>query len=222
MCGRFALFSTKEQIEEQYQFSLDEQPTQRYNIAPTNLILAIVQDKREKRQAKWFRWGLIPFWAKDPSIGNRLINARGETLAQKPSFRHLLKRRRCLILTNGFFEWKKQGTRKQPYFIRRRDQTLFTFAGLWDCWQNGEQKMETCTIITTEANSLMKPIHHRMPVIFDAEREEQWLDPKITDQEWLRELLTPFDAQRMELYPVSPTVNNPRNDDPDMVQPISI
>mgnify|MGYP001496191108 CR=1 FL=1 len=220
MCGRFTLFSTKQQIEEQYQVSWDGKIDQHYNIAPTQSVFAIVQDESGKRQARWFRWGLIPFWAKEPSIGNRLINARAETVDQKPSFRHLLKRRRCLILTNGFFEWKKQGNQKQPYFIKRSDQSLFSFAGLWDCWQSGEQTIESCTIITTEANQLIKPIHHRMPVMLDRELEEQWLDLHVTDREWLKSLLTPFDEKRMEGYPVSTLVNNPRNDSSAIVEPV--
>lgn len=222
MCGRFTLFSTKQQIEEQYQVTWDGEMDQRYNIAPTQEVFAIVQDSNGDRRVRWFRWGLIPFWAKDPSIGNRLINARGETVDQKPSFRHLIKRNRCLILTNGFFEWKKQGKQKQPYFIRRSDQQLFSFAGLWDCWKKNEKTMETCTIITTEANPLIRSLHHRMPVLLDKRKEELWLDSNITDREGIKALLQPFDAQKMACYPVSTIVNHPRNDAPENIKPISL
>lgn len=222
VCGRFALFSSKQKIQDQYQLSWDGEMSQRYNIAPTQSILAIIQDDAGERKARWFRWGLIPFWAKESSIGSRLINARGETVDQKPSFRHLLKRKRCLILVNGFFEWKKQGNQKQPYFIRCNDRELFSFAGLWDFWKTDEQAIYSCTIITTEANELMKPIHQRMPVILDQEQEKQWLDHDITNREWLKSLLMPFDEKKMELYPVSTLVNNPQNDQPNTIKPTKV
>lgn len=221
MCGRFTLFSSKQEIQDQYQVSWDGEIRQRYNIAPTQPILTMIHHDSGEREIRWFRWGLIPFWAKEPSIGNRLINARGETVHQKPSFRHLLKRKRCLILVNGFFEWKREGERKQPYYIRCKDRKLFSFAGLWDVWQANEQAIYSCTIITTEANPLIQPIHQRMPVILDEEREEQWLDPK-KDMTDAQSFINPFDAKKMELYPVSTLVNHPRNDQPELIQPIKI
>lgn len=220
MCGRFTLFSSQKEIQDQYQLSWDGEIRQRYNIAPTQSVLVVIQDESGERKAEWFRWGLIPFWAKEPSIGNRLINARGETVDQKPSFRHLLTRKRCLILTNGFFEWQKQGRRKQPYFISRKDQKLFSFAGLWDYWQSDEQAIYSCTIITTEANERIKPIHSRMPVLLDGEQEQLWLDPSLTDRDYIKSLLVPFDEEAIDVQPISTLVNSPRNDEPDILKPI--
>lgn len=221
MCGRFTLFSSQQEIQDQYQVGWDGEIRQRYNIAPTQSVLVVVQDESGERKAEWFRWGLIPFWAKEPSIGNRLINARGETVDQKPSFRHLLTRKRCLILTNGFFEWKKQGGRKQPYFIYRKDQKLFSFAGLWDYWQDDQQAIYSCTIITTEANERIKPIHSRMPVLLEKEQEQLWLDPSLTDRDYIKSLLVPFDEEAIGVYPISTLVNSPRNDEPDLLKPIA-
>ncbi|HYE74962.1 MAG TPA: SOS response-associated peptidase, partial [Blastocatellia bacterium] len=178
MCGRFTLHHTEDEIIER--FAIAEVETDigpRYNIAPSQNIAAIIE--HEHCTLKAFKWGLVPSWAKDPTIGHRMINARAETLAEKPSYKQALAKRRCLIPADGFYEWKKAKGGNQPYHIRRRDGELFAFAGLWETWkdENGE-KLETCTIITTEPNELMSTIHDRMPVILKPEHEELWLDPK--------------------------------------------
>lgn len=219
MCGRFTLSATEKGIEERFQITLDGSIEKSYNIAPTQKVLGIVS-KEGERQAVTFRWGLIPFWAKDPKIGSRMINARGETVHEKRSFRRLLKRKRCLIPSDGFYEWKKDGHRKQPYYIRLKESSLFSFAGLWDTWKQGKQEIHSCTIITAQSNDLMKSIHHRMPVIFEPEQEEHWLDESITDANALQSLLVSFPDLKIEAYPVSTRVNSPRNNDAELLQPI--
>jgi putative SOS response-associated peptidase YedK len=211
MCGRFALSTEENELEDRFQFTLDIPIAKRYNISPTQSILALTVEQ-DKRKANLFRWGLVPFWAKDLKIGNKLINARSETLHEKPSFRHLIKRKRCLILSNGFFEWKKEGNQKQPYYIQVDHGKPFSFAGLWDTWSNNGEQISTCTIITTTPNAVMKELHHRMPVIFDEEGEKAWLDEKLTDTPYLQSLMIPYASEKMNIYPVSNNVNNPRND----------
>ena len=166
------------------------------------------------------RWGLIPSWATDPAIGNRLANARSESVLEKPAFRAAMRRRRCLIPADGFYEWKKNGRNKQPYLIGLRDGRLFAFAGLWEAWEGADHSyVESCTILTTTPNELMAPIHDRMPVILPAEAYGPWLDPAVPPAEvlaWLR----PLPADQMTAYPVSTLVNNPRNDRPECVAPL--
>jgi len=166
------------------------------------------------------RWGLIPSWETDPAIGNRLANARSESVLEKPAFRAAMRRRRCLIPADGFYEWKKNGRNKQPYLIGLRDGRLFAFAGLWEAWEGADHSyVESCTILTTTPNELMAPIHDRMPVILPAEAYGPWLDPAVPPAEvlaWLR----PLPADQMTAYPVSTLVNNPRNDRPECVAPL--
>jgi putative SOS response-associated peptidase YedK len=168
------------------------------------------------------RWGLVPHWAKDLSVGNRMINARGETVAEKPSFRRAFHERRCLILADGFYEWQREGKRKQAYYVARRDREPFAFAGLWEVWQppGGGDAVESCTIITTDANELVGEFHHRMPVILDAEHHDLWLDAD-ADEQSLLELLRPYPADLMEAWPVSDTVNSPKHETPDCIQPVT-
>ena len=168
------------------------------------------------------RWGLVPHWAKDPKIGYKMINAKSETLAAKPSFRTAYRKRRCLILANGFFEWKKEGKEKIPTYIFLKCQEPFAFAGLWESWRapSGDS-VRSCTIITTEPNSFMEPIHNRMPVILPDEAEALWLDPLTEDPDILSSLLVPFPAESMESYPVSALVNSPKNHGPDCITPVS-
>jgi putative SOS response-associated peptidase YedK len=220
MCGRITLYTEEKQLEDRFQITLDFSISKRYNIAPTQSVLGITKENGE-RKAKLFRWGLVPFWAKNIKIGTKMINARAETLQEKPSFRHLIKRKRCLIVSNGFFEWKKDGNNKQPYFIQVHNGKPFAFAGLWDTWKQDDQTISTCTIITTTPNDLMSELHHRMPVILDSEKEEVWLDETLTDVEYIKSLLTPFDEKTMNAYPVSTNVNNPRNDHVDNISFIS-
>ena len=167
-------------------------------------------------------WGLIPSWSKDAAIGARMINARGETAADKPSFRTPFRSRRCLILADGFYEWKRVGVGKQPYHIRMRDGRPFAFAGLWDRWAPpGGDPVDSCTIVTTSPNDVLAPIHDRMPVILPPAQHALWLDPAVRERERLQEILQPFDSSSMVAYPVSARVNNPRNDDRDCIAPLA-
>ncbi|MEO0646561.1 MAG: SOS response-associated peptidase [Cyanobacteria bacterium J06650_10] len=229
MCGRYALYSSKEAIAAAFNLSREPEPTARYNIAPSQPVSAISGSGSE-RAYRIFQWGLIPSWAKDPAIGNRMINARAETAAEKPSFRTAFKRRRCLVIADGFYEWKKavsaKGStkgKKQPYYIQLADQSLLGMAGLWETWENGDGSyVESCTILTTEPNALMKTIHHRMPVILSPEDYDLWLDPKMQKREPLQALLRPYDANAMQMYPVSTTVNSPRHESADCIEPITM
>lgn len=237
MCGRFTLTQSASVVANNFNLPLpveftksEEAPsshsgvslTPRYNLAPTQQILTIVQELESPRQWKWMRWGLIPSWANDVKIGNRLINARAETLSEKPSFRSAFKHRRCLIVADGFYEWKKQGTTKQPYYIQIKDSQPFAFAGLWETWKSKEEELiVSCTIITTIANNLVHPIHERMPVILSNNIYDQWLEPTFTDSVSLQSLLKPFSSQEMKATPVSSVVNNPSNDSSECIQAIA-
>ncbi len=197
----------------------DQDPPSRYNIAPTQSV-AVVPNRAEP-QVDFFHWGLIPYWAKDPSIGNRSINARAETLASKPMFRNALIRRRCLIPADGFYEWKKNpdGT-KTPVYIRLKSAKPFAFAGLWERWNSpGGSKVHSCTIITAEPNELMRDIHDRMPVILPEASYRRWLDPAEVDPSQIGKLLQSYPADEMQTVVVSRTVNNPRVDSPGCIEP---
>ncbi|MEL6247817.1 MAG: SOS response-associated peptidase [Cyanobacteria bacterium J06648_16] len=227
MCGRYTQTKSGEVLAKT--FNLVETPDvpPRYNIAPSQPILAVAASKGT-RQLRAFQWGLVPSWSKDPTIGNRMINARAETVAEKPSFRAAFKRRRCLIVADGFYEWKKidgQKT-KQPFYIHLQDHAPFGFAGLWEHWEGGDGSyLETCTILTTAPNALMEPIHNRMPVIVHPDDYNTWLDPERgefkQDRGLLESLLRPYEAERMEAYPVSTEVNSPRNESPDCLEPLA-
>ncbi len=221
MCGRFTLTVDPAELKEAFaNYTFPAKFAPRFNIAPTQPILAIPNDG--KNAADFFVWGLIPKWAKDPSIGSRLINARAETLAEKPSFRGGFKYKRCLILADGFYEWKSQpGTKtKTPYFIHMKDRQPFAFAGLWDEWNPPDGgSVRSAAIITTEPNELMATIHNRMPVILHPADYAQWLDPAPRTPESLQPLLKPFPADRMSAYPVSTLVNKPENDRAELVVP---
>jgi len=160
------------------------------------------------------------FLAKDPSIGNKMINARAETVAEKPSFRKAFKQQRCLVIADGFYEWKREGKAKQPYYIRFKDHRLFAFAGLWERWEKQEPALETCALITTCPNALMKPIHNRMPVILSEQSYASWLNPGLNNTVYLSGLLGPYHAEEMEAYPISALVNNPRNESPGCIDPL--
>ena len=164
------------------------------------------------------RWGLIPSWADDPSIGNKMINARAETVSEKPSFRTPFKHRRCLVLTNGFYEWLRTPEGKQPYYLHVKDGSPFGFAGLWETWRDGEE-IRSCTIITTEANQLVGEVHSRMPVILPPEDYELWLDPEFEEKQALTSVLRPYPSDGMEAYPVSRRVNSSSNNAPDCIEP---
>lgn len=223
MCGRFALLAPGETVADTLQLDTVPDPLPpRYNIAPTQPVLAVRQsDQTGKREPTLFRWGLIPSWSKDISIGSRLINARAETVPEKPAFRAAFKRRRCLIPASGFYEWQKLNNKKQAMYIHPQEDDLFVFAGLWETWTGGDGSLlETCTILTTTPNALMVSIHNRMPVILDPADFEMWLDPgEHPDQ--ARHLLRPYPPEKMAAYPVSSMVNSPQNDVPACIVPLS-
>ena len=239
MCGRFTLSVDTAELQEAFAgFHFPNNISARYNIAPTQPILVLPNDG--KNTADFFTWGLIPNWARPalhqtqrgasvaggareyPEIGSRLINARAETLAEKPSFRGSYRHKRCLILADGFYEWKsEQGTKaKTPYFIHMRDERPFAFAGLWDEWHSPDGSLiKSCTIITTSPNTLMAPLHQRMPVILHPQDYATWLKPADCRPEELQHLLVPYPAEEMSTYPVSTLVNSPKNDRPELKQP---
>jgi putative SOS response-associated peptidase YedK len=222
MCGRFTLtFDPAEASEGFEDATFPAKFAPRYNIAPTQPVLAVPNDGRNT--ADFFVWGLIPSWAKDPEIGNKLINARGETLAEKPSFRGAYKYKRCLILADGFYEWKTEpGSKtKIPHFIHLKTGKPFAFAGLWDEWHSPEgSSIKSCTIVTTTPNKLMASIHNRMPVILHPKDYAQWLDPLPQPAEKLNPLIKDFPADLMEAFPVSTLVNSPANDRADCILPV--
>ena len=222
MCGRFTLTIDPADLQDAFpEFIFPLQGVRRYNIAPSQPILALPNDGTKK--VDFFVWGLIPSWAKDPSIGNRMINARSETLAEKPSFRSAYKYHRCLIFADGFYEWQaRPGSKtKIPHFIRLKTSAVFAFAGLWEHWQllDGSE-IRSATIITTEPNELMQSIHNRMPVILQQDAYTQWLDPAPQSPNRLQSLLVPYPADEMEAYPVSTLVNSPGNDQAECILPL--
>lgn len=222
MCGRFTLSSDTETLTQTFlDFEMPEAMTPRYNISPTQDV-AVIPNTEHKVEC--FHWGLIPAWAKDPKIGNRMINARSETLAEKPSFRTAYKHRRCLILADGYYEWQKvPGARlKQPVYIRLKSQKPFALAGLWEVWQADrmDEPIRSCTIITCEPNALLETIHHRMPVILPPDSYVQWLSPEEKSGDALQPLLIPYPSEEMEAYPVSRFVNRPANNSPACIAPV--
>ncbi|KJR45613.1 hypothetical protein UF75_4007 [Desulfosporosinus sp. I2] len=193
----------------------------RYNIAPSQQVPVVIC-KNGNNRLLMFQWGLIPYWAKDESIGNKLINARAETLEEKPCFRKSFEQKRCLVLADGFYEWKKEGRIKKPYRITLQDGRPFAFAGLWDSWLSPTgQTINSCVIITTTPNKLMEPIHNRMPVILPQDMEPLWLDAGTIPSRVVKGLLTPFPEEGMVAYEVSPLVNSPRNDGPECMVPVN-
>ena len=222
MCGRFTLTEPDVGVLLET-FSLTHPPEPlppRYNIAPTQPVATVVRENDGSTVLRMMRWGLIPGWAKDPTIGARMINARSETLAEKPAFRNAFKRRRCLIVADGFYEWQKRAGGKLPMFITLKDRQPFGFAGLYEIWTEPESgaSLTTCTIITGPANELVASIHDRMPIILPPEAYDLWLDPLETNTSRLGELLRPYPADAMMAYPVSPRVNTPANDDPGLIE----
>ncbi len=208
------------------QFALLEAPQlpPRYNIAPSQPVAVIrlrPDANNQQRELTMMRWGLIPSWATDLTIGNRLINARSESVLEKPAFRAAMRRRRCLIPADGFYEWRKTAGGKQPYFVGMRDGRLFAFAGLWESWEGADHSyLESCTLLTTTANKLVADIHDRMPVILPSEAYGPWLDPAVPPAEAVA-LLGPFPAEQMTAYPVGTLVNNPQNDRPECIVPVA-
>ena len=224
MCGRFTLTADMNILQETFPWlNVPEGIAPRYNIAPSQPVAVVPNDG--KNQLDYYLWGLIPSWAKEASIGNRMINARAETLTEKPAFRSAFRYRRCLVLADGFYEWRKEagGKGKTPMYIKLTSGKPFAFAGLWEAWNapDGSQILST-TIITTNPNSMMEAIHNRMPVILPEETYSLWLQPGEGDSKKLVEILQPYPAVEMSAYPVSTLVNNPRNEAPACIQPISL
>lgn len=223
MCGRYTLSTSPQDLTEH--FGLDGVPEQlapRYNIAPSQAVAIVREVAGLGRRLEMARWGLIPSWAKDPHIGSRLINARAETLAHKPAFRHALRYQRCLIPADGFYEWKRMNGHKRPYWVGREGRRLFGFAGLWEHWEapHGEH-VESCTIVTTDASALMREIHDRMPAIVRPEHYQRWLDPTQHASEPVLALLGPYSGSDLIAYPVSRAVNNPRTEAAQLLEPVA-
>lgn len=212
MCGRYTLGVTPARLAEEFALAETPELSPRYNIAPTQTA-PVIMAAPEGRRLALRRWGLVPFWAKDPKIGSRMINARAESVEEKPAFRVAFRRQRCLVPADGFYEWKPAGLRKQPFHIRRSDARPFAMAGLFDTWHAGQpDEIASFTILTTDANALLRPIHERMPVILDGPGWKAWLDPA-TAPSRLHALLAPPDPAGFEAYPVTTRVNSPALDD---------
>ena len=216
MCGRFALTVDVEKIAKTFGVEPTLEITRRYNIAPTQNVVSIMRNGATHLAE--LRWGLIPSWAKDESIGSRMINARAESLTEKPSFKGLLRSKRCLIIADGFYEWRQDSGSKTPMYITMKDGEPFAFAGLWDSWKDPDgQPLRTCTIITTEPNEVVASIHNRMPAILLPEARDAWLDTDIKDEHLLAHWLTPYPAHAMMARAVSRLVNDPKNDSPELI-----
>jgi putative SOS response-associated peptidase YedK len=222
MCGRFTLIQP-EAIAQTFGVEKVADLAAQYNIAPTQMVATVLQNSKTfSREFQQLRWGLIPSWAKNSSMGAKLINARAETVAEKPSFRSAFKRRRCLIVANGFYEWQHQEKKKQPFYIHLQDGQPFGFASLWEQWKSPSgEEIDSCTIVTTEANEFMRSLHDRMPVILNPQDYDLWLNPEVQDPEALQKLLRPYASSEMTAYPVSTLVNNPRHNSSECIKPIS-
>lgn len=222
MCGRYTLSSPGDALADVFDLPEVPQLPLRFNIAPTQES-AVVRVLRpgEPRRLDLLRWGLVPWWAEGPEIGNRMINARAESAAEKPAFRDSLRQKRCLVPADGFYEWQKLGRARQPFLIRRPDRRPFAFAGLWSRWRSKEcEPLETYTILTTDADERIGDLHDRMPLILEPEQFDLWLDPAVQDPAKLLPLLRPGGGGDLELVPVSTKVNNPVNDEPDCIEPL--
>jgi putative SOS response-associated peptidase YedK len=224
MCGRYRLSRRKQIIEEHFDAMSDDDWTPRYNIAPTQLVPVIRQNSKDpRRELSLMRWGLIPWWAKDPSGSIMMINARSETAATKPALRDPLTSRRCLVPADGFYEWQRTGKVKQPYCFEVNGGELFAFAGIWDRWRDPSGKtVETCSILTTTPNTMTSVVHDRMPVILDPGSYDLWLDPGIKNVGAVSELLRPYDARLMRCYPISTRINRVVNDDEECSVPVEL
>jgi putative SOS response-associated peptidase YedK len=221
MCGRYALILSASRLAEVFTTDPADDVGPRYNIAPTQRAPIVRHGDTGDREIVHARWGLIPSWAKDPKIGARMINARSETVAEKPAFRSAVQRRRCLVPASGFFEWRKEPDGKQPYYIHAEVDSVFAFAGLWESWAESEGKiLETYTILTTQPNDLVARIHNRMPVILPPEDHAEWLSPGRIPAERLGQMLRPHPVEGMAAHPVSRRVNSPANDDAACIQPL--
>lgn len=223
MCGRFTLITPGEELAEAFELPAAPTLAPRYNIAPTQPVAAVrLHPGTGARELVYFHWGLIPSWAKDISIGSRMINARAETVAEKPAYRAAFKYRRCLIPASGFYEWQKQNGYKQPYYIHHTEGGPLAFAGLWEHWQSPDgSEIESCTILTTKPNELVQPVHNRMPVILDADDYDVWLRSDGTQQDELQHLLRPAPPEILSAYPINTFVNRPTNEGPECIAPLA-
>ncbi|MFC0523557.1 SOS response-associated peptidase [Pontibacillus salicampi] len=221
MCGRYTLLADELEILKAYgiEHTLDDFAP-RYNVAPGQQVLSIIDDGNHNR-AGYLTWGLVPSWSKDPKVGYKMINARSETAHEKPSFKRLLQRKRCLILADSFYEWQRTEDGKQPMRISQEGKPFFAFAGLWDRWRTEDRELVTCTILTKEANAFMEPIHHRMPIILPKEDEAWWMEQEERDPSLMYDYLQSVDVPDLQSYPVSTHVNNPRHEDEQCIQAIT-
>jgi putative SOS response-associated peptidase YedK len=220
MCGRYTLRANLSALVKLFGGVEFPDTTPRYNIAPTQQVLTVRQHEAEAPRAVWLRWGLIPSWAQDAKIGYSLINARADGVATKPSFRAAFRRRRCLVLADGYYEWQRQGKDKIPFHVRRPDGEPFAFAGLWEIWRNDEQTIESCTVITTEANERLRWLHDRMPVILPPVDHARWIDPAPGDPAIFMEMLQSAPDDLLEAVQVGTKVNNARNEGPDVFEEV--
>ena len=222
MCGRYTLSTPADLLSDLFELETAVTVSPRFNIAPTQEVPVVRRDPDSGgRRLDLLKWGLVPFWAKEPSIGNRMINARSETVAEKPAYRASFRKRRCLVIADGFYEWQATDGPKQPYFFHRIDGHPFAMAGLWDRWEKEPpSSLESFTILTTEANEVVAPIHNRMPVLLEETAFDSWLDPDFQDSESLARLLIPAPAAILQATPVSTYVNNPANEGPQCVEPL--
>ena len=222
MCGRFTQRTDSKELARAFGVAAAPEAEPRYNITPFQEVLGVYESP-EGREMRFFKWGLVPRWAKDASVGARLFNARSETVAEKPSFREAFRKRRCIIPADGFYEWRKEGGRKQPFYFRMKDDSPFGFAGLWERWE-GEAgaPVNSCTILTTEANEVLRPVHDRMPVIIHPEEYSLWLGAEAREGDLLREMLRPYPAGEMVGYPVSPLVNSPVSRGPELIEELQL
>lgn len=216
MCGRYTLLADEVAIRRRFHI---EKPITHYepsyNIAPTEDVLSVIYDpKRGERRAGFMKWGLVPFWAKDKKRASNMINARSETIHEKPSFKHLLMRKRCLVVADSFYEWEKDGQERIPHRIQTAQQSLFSFAGLWDMWQGDQgEKLFTCTLLTKDSNPFMENIHHRMPIILDEAGERDWLEGTFHSNEAVQQFAATYDVEDLTSYIVSSHVNHARHKD---------
>ncbi len=217
MCGRYTIIATAEEIEKRFKVEVPPNYQPHYNAAPSQILSVITNERPEG--ISFFQWGLIPSWAKDMKIGSKLINARAESIAEKPVFRNAFRKRRCLVIADGYYEWHKiSKTSKMPYRITIDTNRLFSFAGLWEIYHNeNDSPIHSFTIITTKANEIISTLHDRMPVILSPEAERLWLDPRTPEKD-LHSILQPLEAEKVKYYPVSPLVNSVANNDPRLIE----
>lgn len=222
MCGRFVFAVSPEWIRERFQVPFVPEVPPRYNVAPTDPILAVrvLSEDPTRREAVFLRWGLVPAWAQEPTIGARMINARAETVAQRPAFRRPFRSRRCIVPLSGFYEWKQESRGKQPYYVCHRSGQPLAVAGIWDRWEGSAgEAIESCALITVPSNRLLEPIHDRMPALLKPEEWSLWLDPR-TPLETVQDLLRPYPDEELRAYPVTRYVNDPRHEGPECIRPL--